>query len=246
MKRNTVILCLFVVLSSAFCDLKVSKENLAWSNMRFFDSLESSSRMHPLFLGDTIKEYDIGRCSQYVFGDTCYEILPDDIRYRVFGKDGVTVRDTIHNIYQYKDIRFYWDGCYECFSRIPENFVCSGLFDCPGDKEFILKSRGISIAICAQYNVFEDDFTREEWFQRCKESNESSGDLFKSHYEENVFIFEGKTAEHFYYTEKDVFYTNSSGSHIIAQLIISYPKESEQLAKEIIPTIFPLFPNKPF
>ena len=175
--------------------------------------------------------------------DTCYAITKEDPQYAFFKKEGVTKRDDINSIYQYKDCRFYWDSEYECYLKVPKDAVCSGVFDHAGSKEFVLKEAGITIGSFVGYNLSE--CTRRENYQYWVKYYKENGKLLSHHQTKDGWTFEG-IEDGLYFYNKCVFYADRDKRELKASLTIKYPKRSMKLGRKVIADVARYYPFKPF
>lgn len=103
--------------------------------------------------------------------------------------------DYRNGIYQYGDIRFYWNKTFDYFLVYPSNFKHEEEPDLGDGNHFVNEDSTIRLNAYATYfDVLKDDYSLREWFDIMIDSEVEQGNrITKKDITEYSYIIEGNT-----------------------------------------------------
>lgn len=108
---------------------------------------------------------------------------------------GVKLINYRNGIYQYDDIRFYWNKTFDYFLVYPSNFKHGEEPDLGDGNRFVNKDSTIRLNVYAtNFDVLKDDYSLREWFYITIDSEVEQGSIIeKKNVKGPSYIIEGKT-----------------------------------------------------
>ena len=113
----------------------------------------------------------------------------------VLGIKGTTLIDYRNGIYQYNDMRFYWNRTFDYFLVYPSSFTHGKESDLGNGNHFVNKDSTICLNVYATYfDIFKDDYSLHEWFDMMIDSEIEQGNrIVKKDITDHSYAIEGNT-----------------------------------------------------
>lgn len=187
----------------------------------------------------------LGGCNFNQHKNTGLVYLPKgDERLEFFEKDSIIELDSMNAIYQYDSIRFYWNGFYNYYIKLPNSYHTVSLFDHAGSGSFESKDRKMKISAIAMFNLAE--ITRWQAYKDILSGYERSGyTLSMRIFKDSLFIFSGQLDSLMFY-RKIVYYPYDRNTDVFSSVELEYIASRQNEANKIINEVIKLFPNRPF
>ena len=157
---------------------------------------------------------------------------------------GIESIDTRNEIYQYRDVYFYWNRKFDYFLVYPDSLLYGEEpYLCDGN-HFYNRSNTIVLSVCAvYYDVFNSDYTLAEYLRKFFIQENDS--IYTKQFNDTDFLIKGKNGNGKHFLRKGV-YKEIYDREIVIVLELEYTNNKKEEAEKIWKNCVKYFPNRPF
>ena len=206
--------------------------------------------LSPYLEVDTTFTKDANQTMQIV-SEALGDATDDEAYYRnilhvdsVLQVKGIVSIDTRNEIYQYRDVYFYWNREFDYFLVYPDSLLCGEEpYLCDGN-HFYNGSNTIVLSVCAvYYDVFNSDYTLAEYLRKFFIQENDS--IYTKQFNDTDFLIKGKNENGKHFLRKGV-YKEIYDREIVIVLELEYTNNKKEEAEKIWKNCVKYFPNRPF
>ncbi len=156
----------------------------------------------------------------------------------VLGIKGTTLIDYRNGIYQYNDMRFYWNRTFDYFLVYPSSFTHGKESDLGNGNHFVNKDSTICLNVYATYfDIFKDDYSLHEWFDMMIDSEIEQGNrIVKKDITDHSYAIEGNTKGGRCFYSKAV-HKKAYERDIIVTVKLKYTDSRRKEVEKLLPNI---------
>ena len=157
----------------------------------------------------------------------------------ILGIKGTTLIDYRNGIYQYNDMRFYWNRTFDYFLVYPSSFTHGKESDLGNGNHFVNKDSTICLNVYATYfDIFKDDYSLHEWFDMMIDSEIEQGNrIVKKDITDHSYTIEGNTKGGRYFYSKAT-HKKAYEREIIVTVKLKYTDSRRKEVEKLLPNIF--------
>ena len=156
----------------------------------------------------------------------------------VLGIKGTTLIDYRNGIYQYNDMRFYWNRTFDYFLVYPSSFTHGEESDLGNGNHFVNEDSTICLNVYATYfDIFKDDYSLHEWFDMMIDSEIEQGNrIVKKDITDHSYAIEGNTKGGRCFYSKAV-HKKAYERDIIVTVKLKYTDSRRKEVEKLLPNI---------